>query len=56
MGWLIDLRIRTEELDEEEKEAVRGELEYILNCQFLCAPPFSLINIPVNLIPIHVNS
>ena len=31
-------------------------MEDILNRQFLCVPPFSLINIPSNLIPIYLNS
>jgi len=35
---------------------MKRDLEDLLNKKFLCVTPYSLINIPANLIPIHLNS
>lgn len=42
--------------DDEEQEAIRTQLEHILNVEMLCQPPYSLVNLTENLLPLNINS
>ena len=41
---------------EEAQAAVRKELEQILNVEMLSQPPFSLVNITENLLPLSIDA
>ena len=51
-----DIALGGSNYDEEEQAGTRMELEKILNVEMLSQPPYSLVNLTENLLPLNINS
>lgn len=51
-----DIGLGGSNYDEEEQAGTRMELEKILNVEMLSQPPYSLVNLTENLLPLNINS